>query len=60
MICMDIAAMSIAMNAAKLQQAASLAMVKKTMNLQEQAMGGLIEMMQQTPPPSQHRLDVRA
>ncbi|MEG1686856.1 MAG: YjfB family protein [Angelakisella sp.] len=52
--------MSIAMNAAKLQQAASLAMVKKTMNLQEQAMGGLIEMMQQTPPPSQHRLDVRA
>ena len=56
---MDIAAMSMAMSTAKVQQAASLAMTKNAMELQETQAAGLIQMMQQGPSFG-HTLDTRA
>ncbi|MEG1942233.1 MAG: YjfB family protein [Angelakisella sp.] len=57
---MDIAAMSINMNMASLQQAASLAMAKKAMDLQTSASAALIQQMQSSAPSFGHSLDVRA
>lgn len=53
---MDIAALSMNMNAAKLSQDVGLAMVKKTMEVQEASVENLIQMM----PPSNHIIDVTA
>ncbi|MEG0854356.1 MAG: YjfB family protein [Angelakisella sp.] len=57
---MDIAAMSIHMNMASLQQAASLSVAKKTMNMQEQATDALLQMVKTATPSFGQRLDVRA
>lgn len=56
---MDIAALSIHLNSAKLVQQSSLAMMKKTMDLQKDTTSQLIQMMRQTPSFG-HKLDVRA
>lgn len=57
---MDIAAMSMNMSMSSVQQAASLAMVKKTMDLQETTSAALIQQMQTSVPSFGQRLDVRA
>lgn len=54
---MDIAALSIGMSGAKLQQAAGLMVLKKAMDQGAMSSASLLEIM---PPPSGHRLDVRA
>lgn len=58
---MDIAAMSIGMSLANVQQQSSLIMAKKSMDLQEASTANLLDMMKSAPPmaPGQ-RLDVRA
>ncbi|MEG0020485.1 MAG: YjfB family protein [Oscillospiraceae bacterium] len=57
---MDIAAMSIGLNQAKLMQSVSLAMTKKVMNMQQQQGQQLVEAMAKATPPSDRIIDVRA
>ncbi|WP_394523144.1 YjfB family protein [Lacrimispora sp. JR3] len=45
---MDIAAVSMEMSTARLQQSASLSVAKKAMDYQEQQAAGLLDMMSQT------------
>ena len=56
---MDIAALSIHLNSARLVQQSSLAMMKKSMDLQKDTTSQLIQMMQQIPSFG-NKLDVRA
>lgn len=58
---MDIAAMSISMAQARVQQQASLSITKKAMDMSEIQMQGIIEMMQTVSPDSPGQvLDVKA
>ena len=57
---MDIAALSMAMSSSQVQQAASVAMLRKTMDTQKESMQVLLEGMQVAQPPVRGRLDVRA
>lgn len=57
---MDIAAMSVSMSMASVQQAASVAMAKKVMDMQENTSAALIQQMQASTPSFGQRLDVRA
>lgn len=57
---MDIAALSMAMSTSSVQQAASLSMMKKTMDTQEQSVQMMLQGMPTAQPPSTGRLDVRA
>lgn len=54
---MDIAALSMNLHASQLSQNVGIAMVKKTMEVQEASMENLVEML---PPPSNHIIDVLA
>lgn len=56
---MDIAALSMAMSTSQVQQAASIAMLKKSMDTQEASMQTLLAGIQSAPPVT-GRLDVRA
>lgn len=57
---MDIAAMSINMSLASVQQAAGIAMAKKVMDIQENTSAALIRQMRESTPSFGQRLDVRA
>ncbi len=58
---MDIAALSMSLASANVMQQASLAVTKKSMDVTETQMQGLLEMMNSTPAPSfGHKLDIRA
>lgn len=57
---MDIAAMSINMSLASVQQAAGIAMAKKVMDLQENTSAALIQQMQASTPSFGQRMDLRA
>lgn len=57
---MDIAAMSVSMSMASVQQAASVAMAKKVMDMQENTSAALIQQMQASTPSFGQRLDARA
>ena len=56
---MDIAALSMAMSASQVQQAASISMLRKSMDTQKNAMQTLLSGIQSAPPTT-GRLDVRA
>lgn len=57
---MSIASASMTMSQARLQQAASLSMLKKTMDGQEASMETLLRGLEAAvPPPSEHILDVK-
>lgn len=58
----SIAAASMSLSAASLQQSYSIAMAKKAMDAQEATAQGLLEMLPQTPPASAggHIIDVYA
>lgn len=50
---MDIAAMSMSLSSAKIQQSASVSVAKKAMNVQETEAAGLVEMAEAAAPVSQ-------
>lgn len=56
---MDIAAMSIDMSLARVQQAASVSVAKNAMDIQETAAQDLLKMMESVPSFG-HTLDIRA
>lgn len=57
---MDIAALSMQLSANKVQNSVGIAMTKKVMDQQEVEAAGLIKMMEQSAPPSEHIIDVKA
>lgn len=57
---MDIASLSMALSQAKAMQQVSLSMQKKSMDVVETQMQGVVEMMQAATPASGHRMDIRA
>lgn len=56
---MDIAALSTGLSQAKVMQQASMMMTKKTMDLAEVQMQGLVDMMQAAAPSFGHSLDIK-
>lgn len=57
---MDIAAMSMSLASSDLMFKASMAVTKKTMDVTETQMQGLLDMMKTATPPSfGHKLDIR-
>lgn len=50
---MDIAAMSMSLSSAKIQQSAGISVAKKAMNVQETEAAGLMEMVETAGPTSQ-------
>lgn len=57
---MDIAAMSMQLSAMKVQNSVGIAMTKKVMDQQQVQAEGLMKMMEQAAPPSEHIIDVKA
>ena len=56
---MDIAAMSMELSSMKLQNNVGIAVAKKAMDQQEVQASGLMEMIQQAAPPSDHIIDIK-
>ena len=56
---MDIAALSMEMSQARVQQSAEISVMKKAMDAQEASMNQLVESMEAAAPAPEHILDVR-
>lgn len=56
---MDIAALSMAMSQSRVQQAASISVMKKAMDAQEAEMTQLVESIEAAAPASEHIIDIR-
>lgn len=56
---MDIGALSMELSSIKLQNHVGIAVARKAMDQQEAEAAGLMEMIQQAAPPSDHMIDIK-